>query len=250
MEGKIIAVWGSPNSGKTTFAVKLASAIYACFDTTVIVLHCDMETPVLPVLCPNEKSENIGSVGKVLTKPEAEQRDIIENLVTIKEMQNFGFLGYKDGENKFTYPKYGRAKAEELLSELCKLAGYVIVDCTSNLENNVLASVALEKSEQIIRLASPDLKSISFYLSQLAVYSDPKYKLESHIQGVNTPNADIFMPIEEAKRNLGEVSFTVPFCKDVKEQMMEGKIWTKTNDKKFELRMKEIAEKVVTYGTD
>ena len=27
-EGKIIAVWGSPNSGKTTFATKLATSIY------------------------------------------------------------------------------------------------------------------------------------------------------------------------------------------------------------------------------
>lgn len=106
-------------------------------------------------------------------------------------------MDYKDGENKFIYPKYGRAKAEELFCELCKLAGYIIVDCTSKLENNVLAATAVEKAEQIIRLVFPDLKSISFYLSQLAVYSDSKYKSEGHIQGVNTPNVDIFMSISE-----------------------------------------------------
>ena len=52
MNGKIIAVWGSPNSGKTTFATKLATAIYESFETTVIVLYTDLETPVLPILFP------------------------------------------------------------------------------------------------------------------------------------------------------------------------------------------------------
>ena len=68
------------------------------------------------------------------------QSDIINNLVTVKEMQNFGFLGYCTGENRYTYPKFGKAKAEDLLNALCKLADYVIVDCTSDLEGNILAS--------------------------------------------------------------------------------------------------------------
>ena len=179
-----------------------------------------------------------------------EQGDIINNLVTVKDMQNFGFLGYKTGENKFTYPKFGKAKAEDLLSELCRLADYVIVDCTSNLNENVLAQTAIEKADQILRLSSPDLQSISFFLSQLAVYTDSRFRLDEHIQGLNTPNVDVFMPIEEAKTQLGEVSFTVPFSAQVKEQMQQGKLHVKTSDKRFEARMNDIAGKVVAYGTD
>ena len=169
MEGKIIAVWGSPHSGKTTFATKLATAIYSSFESTVITLYTDLETPVIPILFPFDKNEDLGSVGYPLSKTEVEQGDIINNLVTVKDMQNFGFLGYKTGENKFTYPKFGKAKAEDLLSELCRLADYVIVDCTSNLNENVLAQTAIEKADQILRLSSPDLQSSSFFLSQLAV---------------------------------------------------------------------------------
>lgn len=165
-------------------------------------------------------------------------------------MQNFGFLGYKTGENKYSYPKFGRAKAEDLLTELCRLADYVIVDCTSNLDDSILAQTAIEKAEQIIRLSSPDLKSISFYLSQLPCMSDSKYRLDEHIQGINTPNADVFMPIEEAKAQLGEVSFTVPFSSAVKEQMQQGKLFERTSDKRFESRMRDIAGQVVAYGTD
>lgn len=42
--------------------------------------------------------------------------------LAIKNRQNFGFIGYKDGENKYTFPKYGRAKAEALLDKLCAIA--------------------------------------------------------------------------------------------------------------------------------
>lgn len=250
MEGKIIAVWGSPHSGKTTFATKLATAIYSSFESTVITLYTDLQTPMLPVLFPFEKPEDLGSVGYPLSRTEVEQSDIIASLVTVKEMQNFGFLGYRTGENKYTYPKYGKAKAEDLLNALCKLADYVIVDCTSNPEDNTLAGTAIEKADQIIRLSSPDLCSISFFLSQLPVYSDSRFRLDDHIQGINVPDADVLIPIEEAKAQLGEVSFTLPYSSAVKEQFQQGKLHVKTTDKRFEARIREIAGKVVAYGTD
>ena len=171
-KGKIIAVWGSPASGKSTFAVKLATAIYDNFESTVIVLFTDLETPMIPVIFPNDKPEDNGSVGVPLSKTDIEKEEIIKNLVTIKSRQNFGFIGYKDGENKFTYPRFGRAKAEELLARLSELADYVIVDCVSSLESNPLASTAVELADQIIRLASPDLRSMSYDLSQLPLYVD------------------------------------------------------------------------------
>ena len=36
-KAKIIAVWGSPHSGKTTFATKLATAIYDNYQATALV---------------------------------------------------------------------------------------------------------------------------------------------------------------------------------------------------------------------
>ena len=113
-KAKIIAVWGSPHSGKTSFAQKLATPIYDNYQATVIVLYTDLETPTLPVIFPNEKAEDIGSVGIPLSKTEIDTDDVIKNLVTIKERQNFGFIGYREGDNKFTYPRFGKAKAEAL----------------------------------------------------------------------------------------------------------------------------------------
>ena len=247
MEGKIIAIWGSPHSGKTTFATKLATAIYSSFESTVITLYTDLQTPMIPVLFPFDKPEDLGSVGYPLSRTEVEQSDIINNLVTVKEMQNFGFLGFRAGENKFTYPRYGKAKAEELYRALGMLADYVIADCTSNLENNVLSSVAVEQADQIIRLASPDLSAISFFLSQKGVYEDAKYRMDEHIIGLNTPDADAYMPVEEARSHLKDVAFTVPYSQLIKEQLQKGSLYAPAKDKRFDSRMKEIAGKVVEY---
>ena len=61
---KTIAVWGSPNSGKTTFATKLARAIYDEDQSTVSVVYADMETPALPVIFPNYKKEDLYRIEK------------------------------------------------------------------------------------------------------------------------------------------------------------------------------------------
>ena len=246
----LIAIWGSPNSGKTTFATKLATAIYDNYQATVVVLYPDLEAPVLPIIFPNEKTEDLGSIGVPLSKTEVDTDDIVRNAVTLKNRGNLVFLGYHTGDNRFTYPRYGRAKAEDFLEKLCALADVVIIDCPSNLDSNVLASTGLEIANQIIRLASPDLKCISYYLSQIPIYADSKYRLQEHIQGLNAPNADVFMPIEEAKAHLKDVRFTVPFSHAVKIQSQTGNLFEPTTDKAFEARMKEIAQKVVYYGED
>ena len=81
---KIVSVWGSPGSGKTTFATKLARAIYDSYQATVMVLYADLQTPVLPVIFPNEKPEDLGSIGVPLSKPDPDTEDILRSAVTLK----------------------------------------------------------------------------------------------------------------------------------------------------------------------
>jgi flagellar biosynthesis GTPase FlhF len=54
--GGMLAVWGSPGSGKTITAVKLAKAL-ADKKKNVALLLCDMTAPMLPCICPPSELE-------------------------------------------------------------------------------------------------------------------------------------------------------------------------------------------------
>ena len=53
------------------------------------------------------------------------------------------------------------------------------------------------------------------------------------------------MPIEDAKKRISDVRFTVPFSREVKQQMLDGRLYYKVADKKFNEKFKAIVEKVV-----
>lgn len=241
---KIIAVWGSPNSGKTTFATKLARAIYEEYQATVIVVYTDNETPTLPIIFPHYRDEELCSVGVALSKTEVDKHEVVKQMVTVKNKQNFAFLGFIDGENKYTYPIFDSTKVRELYSVLTSLADYVIVDCTSSLKNP-LSKVAVREADEVIRLSAPNLKSITYLASQLPLYVDPMFRLEEHIQGICVTDEDLYMPIEEARSHLNDVRFTIPYSRAVKQQMLDGNLYEVVNDKKFNDKFRAIVYKVV-----
>jgi MinD-like ATPase involved in chromosome partitioning or flagellar assembly len=241
---KVIAIWGSPQSGKTTFAVRLAKAIYDTYTAKIICVSVDNQTPALPVLFPNCKLEDLPSVGAVLSKTEIEQDDMITHLVTVKDMRNIGFMGYSYGENHFSYPDVSVDKSKSLIEAATSLADFVIIDCSSDL-NEPFNFAAISKSDTMFRLCSPTLKSISFFSSQLPIYGDMKYKLDDQIVGLIESEQEVYMPIEEAKQHFTNVRFTVPYCREIKQQMLDGNLLESVKDKSFNLKMKAIAEKVV-----
>lgn len=84
--GKLIAVWGSPGSGKTTFSVKLAEALNSRSKKSAghktLVVFTDLTSPVVPVVFPNRKSEDIYSLGSVLVKTDLSPNVIFSNTIT------------------------------------------------------------------------------------------------------------------------------------------------------------------------
>jgi len=241
---KLIAVWGSPSSGKSSFSTKFAQFIYEKYSATVLMLSTDYETPTLPVIFPNLKADELFSVGVPLSKTDITQNEVVKSIVTVKGKMNLGFLGYKDGENKFSYPSYDSKKANALLTVLKELADFVIVDCTSSLDN-LLSEEAIIHSDMVIRLATPDLKSMSFYSSQLPLYADQKFKTEQHITVLNTTDNEFYLPIEESKSLLQGQQFVLPYSKLMRQQSLDGRLTETKKDKKYFAVLKMIANKVV-----
>ena len=81
---KLIAIWGSPNSGKTSFATKLAQCIYEKYSASVLMLSTDYETPTLPILFPNMKADELFSIGVSLSKTDVVQNEVVKSIVTVK----------------------------------------------------------------------------------------------------------------------------------------------------------------------
>jgi pilus assembly protein CpaF len=63
--GGMLAVWGSPGSGKTVTAVKIAKMLSAK-KKNVILLLCDMTAPMLPCICSPDELECERSLGNIL----------------------------------------------------------------------------------------------------------------------------------------------------------------------------------------
>ena len=132
-----------------------------------------------------------------------------------------------------------------LYDVLVGIADYVIVDCMSLPDSNFLTSVALENADQIIRLSTPDLKCLSFQMSQLKTFASRWYLRENDVAVMNIPREEFNLAAADARLHLGKIAFTVPYCSSLIEQYMEGSLYEPMKDKKFMQTIKAIAERVV-----
>lgn len=225
---KIFAIWGCPDSGKTTFAVRLAKAIYDEQGTKVICVFADAVTPALPVLFPGDN--DLLSVGYALSQTEITPDAVLCSLVTTDTAKNIGFLGFTDGENRYSYPEYSKDKAAALLDAAATLADVVIVDCGSELKE-VLAFAAVSKADTIFRICKPDLKAVSFFSSQMPLYTDQKYRLREHLTVLSVPEQELYMPIGEAAMHFGCEMHIIPYAPEIKRQSLGGSIFGKVTKK-------------------
>ena len=74
--GNMLAIVGSPGSGKTTLAVKLAAEI-AKKKKNVVVVCSDPFVPSVPFLLPMDMEQEV-SLGALLTAPSLTQNKILE----------------------------------------------------------------------------------------------------------------------------------------------------------------------------
>ena len=101
---------------------------------------------------------------------------------------------------------------------LVGITDYVIVDCMSLPDSNFLTSVALEKAEQVIRLSTPDLKCLSFQMSQQKIFASHGYLRENDVAVMNIPRDEFNLAAADARLHLGKIAFTIPYCSSLTEQ--------------------------------
>lgn len=219
---QMLAVWGSPGSGKTTTAVKLAARL-AMQKRDVALLLCDMNTPMLPCICPSDNLEEEHSLGSILAATHVSESLVRYNCITHKRFKHLTILGMRKGENEYTYPPYERQQAEELLKCLRNIAPYIIIDCGSHIANDILSAIALMESDTVLRLVNCDLKSISYLSSQLPLLKESKWDAEKQYKiASNVSPNEASGHMEQV---LGNTAFQIPHSGEVAAQALEGNLF-------------------------
>ena len=236
---QLLAVWGSSNSGKTVTAIKLAKALSNRKKNVMLIL-CEDICPVLPTVYKSKDTVEV-SLGEVLSAPNITQEVILRNCLTLEKNPYLSVLGYKAGENPFSYAEYNKERAIDLLVLLRHIVDYVVIDCSSILTENIISTAALEVADKVLRLGSCDLKSISYFTSILPLISDSKFDAEKHFKVLS--HIRQFQNSEEYKNAFSGVSYSLPYVRALEEQSETLALFEDLTDKgatAYEVVIKEI----------
>ena len=212
---KMISVWGSPGAGTTLLTNKIAKRLSECRDN-VIVVGCDDQTPLLPLLLP--MGTGLPSIGHLLSLERISQIDVMKHLVPYGKKHDISLLGYGREENVMSYPDYSYKQAEELFTRLERFTGItslvVLFDCTSNLDN-FLTAVALKRTDVTLRIVNADPKSEIYFQSAAPLLEhDEGYRYDDQINILNN-----LLPSQDpgpAKEVVGDISYILPHVDGLK----------------------------------
>lgn len=248
-DNQIIAVWGSPGSGKSILTVKIAKEL-AMKKKNVMIICDDIFCPTIPIILPTLKNEEIDrSLGKIFSSPVIDQNIIIENSITIKHNDYIAMLGYQKGENVVTYPEYVRERIIDFLILLRHLVDYIIVDCSSIITESILTATALEFADKVIRLSTADFKGLSYFKSTLPLLMDSRFKVEEHLRVVS--NIKDFQAGDAVNDVLRGSKILLPHTFEIEKQYTEGRLFESLIDKNSEGYKEElgkIMKEVFYYG--
>lgn len=238
---KMIAVCGAPSVGKTTAALKMAQEIYHSGKTSVLFLSPDLSVPCMAYLFPNSKDSELYSVGVALDKTDIYKEDVISQIVNVKTMRNFGFLGFKLGENKYSYPRPTEDKVVSFYRMMNECAEYIVVDCTGDTDD-LISSVAKRDCDVAVQMFSADLKCMAYYASCVNEFLQIEGK---KLKVMNCLDTDLYLPTGEITSHFGGMDFSLPYERALKQQMITGTLSERLINCKYRNEIEKLAKAVL-----
>ena len=106
---------------------------------------------------------------------------------------------------------------------LRKIAPCIIIDCSSYIANDILSAVSLMEADSVLRLTGCDLKSVSYFSSQLPLLKESKWDADKQYKAASNvrPN-EASAHMEQV---LGNTVFQIPYSREVEEQVLQGNLF-------------------------
>ena len=239
---KFIAVCGAPGSGKTSVALKVAQELYLLNNRNpVLIFSPDLQVPSLGYIFPHRKASELYSIGEVLEQTDVYREDVLKHTVTTKDMEGLGYLGFKAGENKYSYPRPTEDKVRQLFRCMRELADYVVVDCSSD-RTDLLSAMARNEADTIIHVTSPNLKTMCYYASNADQFESAS---NYTVQVMNIQDHDIYLPLQEVNNHFKGIPYMLPYAHDIKQQAITGELSKLLSDHRYRSTAKDIARAVM-----
>jgi cellulose biosynthesis protein BcsQ len=217
MSGKVVTVWGAPGSGKSVIAAKLAAEL-AGRGRSVILLLCGTLAPMLPCVCAPDKIERERSLGSVFAAVRCSANLIRNNFTTLRSADKLSLLGLLKGESSRSFPPCSARLAVELIGSLREVSEFAVVDAASELD--VLTLSALQGADTTLRLVSAELKSASYFASQLPRLKELGIGADAHLRVANAPRPPSAW--ERIGGAFSRTDFALPYCAELERQAAEG----------------------------
>ena len=238
----LICVTGNGGAGKSIVSLALAHYLSEKKDYITILISADLFQPMLPVFLPFDKNtydRNI-SIGDLFLKGFTYENptNLTGRIRLHPSNNNLGFLGYVGGDNILRYSSdiISNDKLTTLIEILTKNfhADYIIIDCNTNIEEDILSSFAVKNSDKKILVLSPDNKGVSYKRSQEI------FKNQADITILN--NCYSYSPSKKLQDELN-VGITLPHSKQAYEHFLTGDNFNFSDE--FSTGIRKLAEQLL-----
>lgn len=244
---RMIAVWGSPGSGKGVVSVALATQLASLHKNTVIISG-NSSVPALPVYLPKAYIGADGSLGALLNSP-MQNASALKGFIHLHPgSERIGVMGLASGESTLSYNAFdgkGIARLQELLDS--SPFDYILFDCESNPTRDSMTLLALQNSDHVLRILTPDVMGIEFEKSHLSwMTGAAEIRNDEHIRIISPIHS--FSPLETMQTVAGKAEYMLPFSNKVYGKYIAGELISGCSDRygiQFDKQVRKLAERIV-----